>query len=432
VSIHFDPWGKEDSPASPVSPECPVLGETLDDSVLVDVRAWLERFVCTVDESDLDLLTLWAAHTHLASETYTTPRLVLDSPVPGSGKTTTLEHLERLCLHPIQMASLSSPALLARMLDAGMRTILIDEADRSLAPDREGVGELLAILNSGYKRGGLRPVLTPTKDGWKVSEMPTYSPVAMAGNSPNLPEDTQSRCIKVLLMPDVFGTADESDWEWIEDDARELGTRLAAWAEVVRDSVRLNRPDLPDGIRGRARERWAPLKRIADAAGGRWPPVVDALALEDLQRLKLEREDGIVTQRPHVALLAHVAEVWPPGEGFVRTEALIDRLVESHRAMWGDSSSYGKRLTPQRLGKMLATNYRIHSGREHGSSGPRGYHSRVFESAFSRFRLPLPVVTAHSGETGETAPLCTGCGYPMPPHLAARGETTHATCDEAA
>jgi hypothetical protein len=203
--VNFDPWGKE-SPVSPDQPESPVSQGTPGD-VLGEARDWLERFVCTVDETDLDLLALWAAHTHLAVETYTSPRLVLDSPVPGSGKTTTLEHLERLCHHPVQMASLSSPALLARMLDAGMRTILIDEADRSLNPDRDGVAELLAVLNSGYKRGGTRPVLVPTKDGWNVSEMPTYAPVAMAGNSPNLPDDTKSRCIRVLLMPDVDGTA---------------------------------------------------------------------------------------------------------------------------------------------------------------------------------------------------------------------------------
>lgn len=70
-------------------------------SVLDAVRCWLARFICTMTDYDLDLLALWAAHTYLRVETYTTPRLVLDSPVPGSGKTTTLEHLERLCLHPV-------------------------------------------------------------------------------------------------------------------------------------------------------------------------------------------------------------------------------------------------------------------------------------------------------------------------------------------
>ena len=106
-------------------------GELLD-----DVRTWLARFISAMSGSDLDLLTLWAAHTWLVEETYTSPRLVLDSPVPGSGKTTTLEHLQRLCRAPVQMAALSSPALLTRMLDAELRTLLIDEVDRTLAPKR--------------------------------------------------------------------------------------------------------------------------------------------------------------------------------------------------------------------------------------------------------------------------------------------------------
>ena len=204
-----------------------IEGGTATGHELDEVREWLGRFVCTTGDADLDLLTLWAAHTRLCMETYTTPRLILDSPVPGSGKTTVLEHLERLCLHPVQMASLSSPALLTRMLDAGLRTVLIDEADRSLNPNKDGVAELLAVLNSGYKRGGTRPVLVPAKEGgWRPVEMQTFCPVAMAGNNPNLPEDTKSRSIRVLLMPDIHGTAEESDWELIDEEARILGPRV--------------------------------------------------------------------------------------------------------------------------------------------------------------------------------------------------------------
>src|SRR3546814_15954853 len=83
-----------------------------------------------------------------------------------------------------------------------MRTILIDEVDRSLDPKKPGVEDLIAILNSGYKRGATRPVLVPSKGGeWDVSEMSTFSPVAMAGNAPHPPDDTRSRCIRVLLLP---------------------------------------------------------------------------------------------------------------------------------------------------------------------------------------------------------------------------------------
>lgn len=351
------------------------------------VRGWLDRFVCTVNDSDLDLLALWAVHTHLCHETYTTPRLVLDSPVPGSGKTTVLEHLERLCLHPIQMAALSSPALLTRMLDAGTRTILIDEADRSLSPDKEGVGELLAVLNSGYKRGGSRPVLVPVKGGgWDAKEMPTFAPVAMAGNNPNLPDDTRSRSIRVLLMPDIDGRIEDSDWELYEAPARALGADLARWADSVRDQIRTTRPDLPDVVRGRARERWAPLKRIADAVGGRWPAVVDDLALLDVRRIEAEKEEGIMQQRPAVVLLTHLHLVWIEGEKFLPTEIVIDRLAAAHPDLWSERSSFGKRLTPQRLGRMLVTSYNIHSDRP-GGVGPRGYLRSSLAPAFRRFGL---------------------------------------------
>ena len=406
------------APVEPPAPDAPVTergtGATGAAPALDLVRAWLERFICTMHDRDLDLLALWAAHTHLVMETHTTPRLVIDSPVPGSGKTTVLEHLERLCLHPVQMASLSSPALLTRMLSAGMRTVLIDEADRSLSPDKEGVGELLAVLNSGYKRGGTRPVLTPAKGGdWKVSEMPTYSPVVMAGNSPRLPEDTLSRTIRVLLLPDLEGRVEESDWELLDQAARDLGEHLAAWAEGVRDDVRTTRPDLPDGIKGRARERWGPLKRVAEATGGRWPQVVDALALHDKEQQDMDREDGMVRDRPAVVLLKHLHELWHKGEAFMPTKSLVSALVNTHPEEWGLNSPFGKPLTDQRFGKMLAGSYGINSTRL-DREGPRGYAFAALLPVWRRMgivspeRRPAPVaaeppeVTGASGASGSS------------------------------
>jgi len=387
-------------------------GGTATGHELDEVREWLGRFVCTTGDADLDLLTLWAAHTHLCMETYTTPRLILDSPVPGSGKTTVLEHLERLCLSPVQVASLSSPALLTRMLDAGLRTVLIDEADRSLNPNKDGVAELLAVLNSGYKRGGTRPVLVPAREGaWKVAEMQTFCPVAMAGNNPNLPEDTKSRSIRVLLMPDIHGTAEESDWELIDEEARELGEQLAEWAEKVRDPIRTARPPLPKGVKGRARERWSPLKRVATMAGGRWPGVVDAMASKDLERIKIEQEDDIVVQQPHVVLLTHLHEVWPKGRAFVHfvsTEGLIDLLVKKHPETWGEESSYGKQLTAQRMGRMLVNSYNIHSGRrslpDDSKIKIRGYRRSTLAPAFGQFGMDHPKQTGQTGPTGPTGP----------------------------
>lgn len=397
---------------------------TTEPAPLDDVRSWLARYIRTTTEADLDLLTLWAVHTHLVVELYTTPRLLIDSVMPGSGKTTCLDHLSRLCAHPIQAASLSSPALLARILANGPRTILIDEADRSLDPKKEGVGELLAILNSGYRAGASRPVLTPTKGGgWDVDEMPTHAPVAMAGNSPNLPEDTLSRCARVLLMPDLDGTAEESDWELIEDDALELAERVTGWCDSIRAEVRSVRPPLPPGAKGRARERWLPLKRVAVMAGGRWPSAVDILATAEADRLAVEAEDGLMRKQRHMLLAEHLADVWPEGEAFVPTSRLLEHLRRKHADEWGENSRLGRPLTSQAMGRMIAGKFGVHTSRP-DTNGPRGYLFADLDPVLRRLGMRGP---AEPDEVAEPAQpdkpaepdeaahqrQCLECGQPV-------------------
>ena len=247
----------------------PTISDTLDGSdgvdgsmrgdglaaLLDDIRDHLATYIGVMDPMELDLLTLWVAHTHVCTDTRTTPRLLLDSTMPGSGKTTTLEHIQRLAHKTVLMSSISSVPLLARLLKDGPVTILIDEVDRSLDEKNPNCAELLAVINSGYKVGATRPTLVPSKDGgWEVNEMSTFGPVAMAGNSPNLPGDTRSRSIRILLMPDVDGTIEDSDWEDIEEITNALGQRLSECMGAARSGIAESRPELPEGCRGRMRE----------------------------------------------------------------------------------------------------------------------------------------------------------------------------------
>jgi hypothetical protein len=368
--------------------------------VLNRVRDWLSRFICPMYPRDLDLLTLWIAHTHLVNETYTTPRLLIESPVPESGKTTVLEHLQHLCVHPLQMATVSSPAMLTRVLENGPRTLLIDEADRSLSPDKPGIDDLIAVLNSGYKKGATRPVLVPAKGGnWETAEMPTFAPVGMAGNQPKLADDTLSRTIRVLIMPDHDGTVEDSDWELIEEEAQAIADELAMWADSVRDQLRSGeRPSLPEGAKARTKERWLPLKRVATAAGDRWPDVVDHLVELDMERMQLDREEGIVNEKTHVRLLKNIAEVWPQGRTFHSTADLIAILAARFPQSWGPSDKYPKGLTPQRLGRMLVKNYGVYSDRT--ADGIRGYSARSFDVACRSIRTP-PIEPAEPFEAFE-------------------------------
>lgn len=370
----------QDGPVRPVRPVRPVTFEgyavTGRDDVPNEIRAWLATYICPLSDLDLDLLTLWALHTHFVESVfYSTPRLLIDSPLPASGKTTTLEHLERLSFDPLQMASVSSPAMLARLLDTGLKTLLIDECEKTLRPDKPGVEELLGVLNSGYKRGGSRPVLVQSKGGeWVTKVMPTFAPVAMAGISPHLPDDTLSRCVTVMLLPDAEGVVEDSDWEFIDELAIVLAERVAGWVEEVAEDVKANnRPEIPDSCKGRFKEKWRPLKRVADAAGGRWPEVCTELIVRDIDNRQHDKEQGLMTQRPAVAIVRDILTIWPEGVSHWATDDIAGSLIDQYPDRWGPTERYPKGLSAQRIGRYLGKQWGVHATRATDGSRIRGY-----------------------------------------------------------
>ena len=320
-----------------------------------------------------------------------------------SGKTTLLEHLQHLCFNPIQAAVISSEALLPRMLEQSLHTVLLDEVNRTLRKDKPGVEDLLAVINSGYKFGAARPVLMPAGNGeWQVRKMSTFAPVALAGNSPNLPDDTMSRTLRILMLPDIEDLSEESDWEFIEGDARELAARLADWAESVRTVIKETTVDLPEGCTRRARERWRPLKRIAAAAGGVWPDVTDVLIVANLAEEAAMREDGLRARPPGIALLADLHEVWPVAEQFVPTLDLVRQLIAHDPDYWGPDSPYGKALTEHRFGRMLSIAAKATSQRPGGSASPRGFSRSQLEPTWRRLGITPPLQSGRSGQSGQS------------------------------
>lgn len=394
------------------------------------VRDWLARFINPMTPADLDLLTLWVLHTHFVSVFYTTPRLMLSSPVPGAGKTTVLEHLERLALDPVNMSGISSPALITRMLDTGMRTILIDECDRTLRADKPGVEDLLAIINTGYKRGGKRPVLVSSPGGkWVVEEHPTYAPVAMAGRSPILPDDTVSRSITVMLLPDHNGEIEDSDWEMIEQEADDIRTLVTQWAEHNMDKIKdgLGPKQLPAGLKGRGKEKWKPLMRVAVACGQEWVERCQMLIERELQEAENDRESQLMTEVPSVALIRDLCDLWPASAFWPTADMLVTLRMESPDR-WGPTDKYPKGLTAQRLGRYLANNMRVHSGHSVDRSC-RGYWLSDVSPVAGRLGITTPDTPpsrpSRPSEPSEPS-MCLTCGEPMSADL--NGDGRHPGC----
>ena len=111
--------------------------------------------------------------------------------------------------------------------------------------------------------------------------------------------------------------------------------------------------EMPAGCFGRSKEKWRPLKRIAEAAGGDWPKIADALIERGLAEEIAVREAGLRKQPPGLVALADLYAVWPEVEDFMPTHKLVDLLVAHNPGYWGEHSPYGKPLTETRLGLLI-------------------------------------------------------------------------------
>lgn len=357
------------------------------EEMLESLLNWIGKFVIFQNTRDLYIICLWVIHTHLAEELYTSPRLLIDSPMPGSGKTTLLEQLSKFCKDSVQMASVSSPALLGRITANGIRTLLIDEADRALDPKKPGVQDLIALLNSGYKRGSTRPVLVQKSKEWIVEEMPTFSPVAIAGNTPKIPEDTRTRCIVVRLLPDTQNKAQECDWEEREIEAYQIYLDILASVSGWKEQIALTNPPLPRECVNRFREKWKPLKRIAVLAGKDWAMRVDQFILQDIENIREQNDNGDSKQAPHIQLVKDLYEIFEGEPKFVGTEALVGKLARQNSEYWGESSVFGRPITTQRFGRLINSSFGLNSQRN--TEGVRGYHAKQFQSIWESVGLFL-------------------------------------------
>ena len=353
--------------------------------LLEDLRAWFARYIVTRSGHGYVILALWTAHAHALDAWQTTPRLLLTSALPSCGKTTVLEHLERLTPAPL-FGSHATPALIARITAHGRRTILLDETDNLLNAKREGTPDLLALLNSGYRKGGTRPTLDKTRDGWIARELPTYSAVALAGIG-DLPDTITSRSIVLHLDPARAGEVQYTEWLDVEAAAHNLRDRLATWTEVSVQVLASSRPELPADMHGRDREVWEPLLKVADLAGADWPVLVrEAWAASRAEQV-LDRADGVAHVSQQSKILSDLRSVWPEDSNFMATADLLGLLAEHDPETWGTASRFGKAISPKRLGNLLAkVGVRPDRNTERTQ---RGYRITDLQTTWERYLHPV-------------------------------------------
>jgi hypothetical protein len=377
------------------------------DQVLDDVAAFIGPYVAFPNEHCLTAVTLWVAHTYAPDAWYVTPRLVLDSAEPMSGKTRVLELAALLVLRPEMTISATVPAIY-RMLAVEPVTLLFDEVDAIFNAKNGGDNEdLRALLNAGYKRGATVARCVGDAKKMTVERFKVFAPAALAGIAGGMPDTITTRAVTIHMRrraPGELVTAfRERDAELEAAPVRE---RLAEWIGPLSDKLGGARPAMPDGVEDRPAEVWEALLAVADAAGGDWP----ARARAACRHFVLDA--GPREASFGVRLLRDVRAVFGTRSS-MPTGDVLHALVNLPESPWADM--YGKPLTTTRLARELdrygvrPVQYRD----EHGAK-QRGYVTAPtqnppqtgLDDAWRRY-LPQTPGTPGTGGTPQVDPVPT-------------------------
>lgn len=246
--------------------------------LLDQVHQMVKKYVAFPSEHHSVVVALWVLHTWVVNAFYVTPRLILDSAEPGSGKTRVLELLALLCRSAKLTLSTTTAALYRRIAAAGDEgmpppTVLQDEADaifgKTSTPQSE---DLRALFNAGYRKGATVDRCEGDAKNIRVREFPVHAPVALAGLAGKMPDTIRTRGVTLHMRR---RRPDQRVADFRERDAlaevSPICEQLAQWAAEHEEGLAAARPEMPAGVTDRAAEIWEPLLAIADLAGGDWP-----------------------------------------------------------------------------------------------------------------------------------------------------------------
>lgn len=341
------------------------------EKLLDDVHGYLSRFISFPDERCFTAVTLWVAHTWVANSFHTTPRLILDSPEPGSGKTRVLELLNYLCHKPKFTFSIT-PAALFRIINShdNPPTLLQDEADAIFGRGAEKTQDIRALFNAGYKQGSTIDRVSADE----VISYQAYAPVALAGIAGNMPDTITTRAITIHMRRRKRSEHVEA---FKERDANHqtagYKAQFETWANRSRANLAHHNPVIPEGVRDRSEEIWEPLLAIAENASPAWAKEArDAcrwFVIE--QRASNPRSEGVQ--------LLHDIKLVMGKRTKIHTQELAELLVDLEEGQWselfkGNVTTAGKRISlilgkygvrpkVMRLGGELARGYEV-SGTE--------------------------------------------------------------------
>ncbi len=305
--------------------------------VLEQLERFIREIIWLPNDADYAVVVMWALTTHVFDRFNHTPRLSAWSPVPGCGKTTLLQILEKVAQRGF-MWVIPTEATIFRYIEQERPTLFLDEMDKYLYNSQA----VLALLNAGHMRGGAVPRVVGEGEDMKVKLFKVFAPMAFGIKAKHLPSDLAERSIRIVLR--------KAPKQMVKYDAHEhepvlqlLRNGMAAWASKA--LPHLKAAPVPSALLNRSGDNWRPLLSVARAVGGDWYQRIEAAALA-YDKAHVSTDRGLV-------LLRNIKEVWPDGMDFMTSDKLISALTEREDWPWSEMHPTGKPLSKKGLASML-------------------------------------------------------------------------------
>lgn len=341
------------------------------------VREMVVRFVSLGDYEAI-VIALWIMMTHVIEAFDCVPYLWIHSAEKQCGKTRLLEVLDLLVARS-WLTGRTTPAVLARKINAEHPTLLLDESDATVRGDKEYGQALRGVLDSGYLRSGKTSACVTKGRTIEFADFSTFGPKAIAGIG-SLWDTVVDRSIPIRLTRKLaIDKVERFLRRHVCPEAKALYEEIETWEKAF-VAGEYSEPYGLDSLPDRAADICEPLLIIAEACGAEVATSARAALVALCGR---EREDDSLGVRA----LADIRTVLnDEGSDRIASSALALRLAAIEESPWGPR--FGRDFDARELAKLLKPfGIRPHSIRadDDRTKTPKGYYRHDFDDAWARY-----------------------------------------------
>jgi len=312
----------------------------------------------------------------------------------SSGKTRALECFHRLCYRSIMAASMSASSLF-RALEAWHPTLLLDETE---IYNRESMIEVLALLNSGYRRGQYAIRVEKIEQGNpQIAMFDTFGFKVLAGTQ-ELAATLQSRCIITAMTKAVKPIRLFID----EEKAQEIRDKLLMY-RFKNLGKTPEKTEIDDQIQNaRIIELFISLLQVAPSEEIRQRLLT---CMRQIARSRLEEEQTSVEARIFDAVLKCETQTI---EGKLTTQAVTDAFNED----LPEKEKATSRFIGRKLRALGFEKCRV------GNKGQAGFYwdNKLVERLKLRYFPPASKTTSETSETSVTSAIMDKNALLKPPN----------------